>query len=160
MVTDYIRSYAIFTYRCGDLNTPGYHQYSTIGINADDAFGINHPLSGSRAITNVSCANGEWNNLVYELSSSAIEVTASQSMIGECWNYYALDIGRDASINSTLFSSAIENLPKCPCSMQQVIYDLQFYVDPEDSNCYISRFYQSAFGLGVYCCYQGSLDTG
>ena len=163
VVTDYTSSYAVFTYRCGDLNSPGFQHYSTIGINADNAFSFNHQLSGYEAIIDVSCANGEWNNLVYELnrdSRGRVDQSDSQRAIGECWNYYVIDTQRDATINSALFSDAVTKLPKCPCSESQVINDLQFYIDPDNSNCYISRFYESMFGLGVHCCYQGNQDTG
>ena len=156
MVTNFTSSYAIFTYRCGDLSSPGFQHYSTIGVNADNAFASNHPLSGYDTVNHVSCAQGDWNNLVYQLnrdSRGTVEQTNSQRTIAECWNYYAMNVISTAA-------SAIANLPRCPCSVQQVMYDMQFYVDPDDSTCYISRFYEPTLGLGSYCCYQGSQDTG
>ena len=162
VVTNYTSSYAIFTYRCGDLSTPGFQYYSTVGINADNAFSFNHQLSGYEAINTIACANGEFTNLVYELnrdSRGTVEQSDSQHTIAECWNYYVLS--QTLNMNSTVpLSEALANLPKCPCSAQQVLYDMQFYVDPDDSTCYISRFYESKLGLGTYCCYQGSQDSG
>ena len=68
-ITDGSRSYAVYTYRCGDLEWSGG---ATIGYNGGPVgnFYANHPLSGSSASA-IACLNSgvtEWSNVVYNIS--------------------------------------------------------------------------------------------
>ena len=68
VATDGIRSYAIFTYRCGDMN---WANSPTIGFNAAGNHYANHPNTGSSSGQEIACLHSpfsEWYNLVYELS--------------------------------------------------------------------------------------------
>ena len=67
VATDGILTYAIFIYKCGDLNWIGY-SYASIGFNiGPDAF-ASPKLSLTPSVNNISCLNGntsEWSNVVY-----------------------------------------------------------------------------------------------
>ena len=68
-ITDGFQSYAVYTYRCGDLQWPGG---ATIGYNGGPLGGFyeNHPLSGDSANT-IACLNAgvtEWSNVIYNVS--------------------------------------------------------------------------------------------
>ena len=68
-ITDGSQSYAVYTYRCGDL---GWSGGATIGYNGGPVgnFYANHPLSGQNA-RNIACQNlqtMEWSNVVYNIS--------------------------------------------------------------------------------------------
>ena len=68
-ITDGSQSYAVYTYRCGDLQWPGG---ATIGYNGGPVGGFyeNHPLSGAAA-NSIACINTgvtEWSNVIYNVS--------------------------------------------------------------------------------------------
>ena len=68
VITDGSTSYAVFTYRCGDMN---WAFGPTIGFNAAGDYYVNHPNTGSRNGEEIACLNSptsEWYNLVYEIS--------------------------------------------------------------------------------------------
>ena len=74
LVTDGTDSYAVFTYRCGDLQWPNYMDAS--GFEFIGFLGSNFPqlhrLLNSRNVSQeVACANypNVWNNLVYHLTA-------------------------------------------------------------------------------------------
>ncbi len=67
VITDGLNSYAVYTYRCEELE---WGDGATIGYNAAGDYFENHELSGSSA-TDVACLNdvfSVWSNLVYRLS--------------------------------------------------------------------------------------------
>ena len=69
-ITDGSQSYAVYTYRCGDL---GWSGGATIGYNGGPVgnFYANHPLSGTTSANAIACLNSdltEWFNLVYNVS--------------------------------------------------------------------------------------------
>ena len=75
-ITDGSQSYAVYTYRCGDLQWSGG---ATIGYNGGPVGGFyaNHPLSGGSANT-IACLNSgvtEWSNVVYNISCYACTPT-------------------------------------------------------------------------------------
>ena len=158
MITDYISSYAIFAYQCGDLNSPGFQYYSAIGINAGNSFSINHPLSVTAQVTDVACSNpsSNWTYLAYRLnvhSNEILQPSPQQLQVTSCWSYHVNDINRECIIPTEHLSEDIVSLPPCPCSKQKIVRDGHFYLDPENDECYISRF-PSNFGLGRSCCYR------
>ena len=68
VITDGATSYAIFTYRCGDMN---WAYGPTIGFNAAGDYYVNHPNTGSTNGEEIACLNSptsQWYNLVYEIS--------------------------------------------------------------------------------------------
>ena len=68
MITDGVTSYAVFTYRCGDMN---WAYGPTIGFNAAGDYYVNHPNTGSGNGEEIACLNSpdsQWYNLVYEIS--------------------------------------------------------------------------------------------
>ena len=77
MITDGATSYAVFTYRCGDMN---WAYGPTIGFNAAGDYYVNHPNTGSTSGEEIACLNSptsEWYNLVYEISlPNATNLTA------------------------------------------------------------------------------------
>ena len=69
-ITDGSQSYAVYTYRCGDL---GWSGGATIGYNGGPVgnFYANHPLSGTNSANTIACLNSgvtEWFNVVYNVS--------------------------------------------------------------------------------------------
>ena len=78
MITDGIDSYAVFTYRCGDMN---WAYRPTIGFNAAGGYFVNHPNTGSTSGEEIACLNSpisQWYNLVYGISlPNATNLTAA-----------------------------------------------------------------------------------
>ena len=69
MITDSSsKSYAIFTFFCGDLN---WARGPTIGYNAASDFYINHPATGADDADIIDCTNGPgtYYHLVYNISA-------------------------------------------------------------------------------------------
>ena len=69
VITDYMSSYAVLTYRCGSLDWSGD---ATIGFTTGPTIYATHPLSGGDNARDVACLNSlstEWVNLVYPLTS-------------------------------------------------------------------------------------------
>jgi len=67
-VTDGVQSYALFTYKCGEMEWSGG---ATIGFGASDELYANLRLSGSSQANAVACLNSpttEWSNLLYKLT--------------------------------------------------------------------------------------------
>ena len=77
VITDGATSYAVFTYRCGDMN---WAYGPTIGFNAAGDYYVNHPNTGSTSGEEIACLNSptsQWYNLVYEISlPNATNLTA------------------------------------------------------------------------------------
>ena len=70
MVTDGNNSYAVFIYRCGDLQWPGIFG-TTIGFGAGSEYFSNHWLSGTRDVTSIACLNTpghQFYSLIYALT--------------------------------------------------------------------------------------------
>ena len=69
LVTDFITSYAIFIYRCGDLN---FSNGATIGFNTRDGLFANHAATLRGNARSIACQNSPvspWVNVVYNLVS-------------------------------------------------------------------------------------------
>ena len=68
LVTDYSRSFAVFTYYCGDLE---YSNGATIGFSSRDGLFANHPATLRGSAQSIACLNKPvtpWVNIVYELT--------------------------------------------------------------------------------------------
>ena len=62
-MTDFERSYAVFTYYCEDL---GFLYNATIGFSTGDGVYANHEAIFSNSVT---CFLTPWVNVVYEIST-------------------------------------------------------------------------------------------
>ena len=78
MVTDGANSFAIFIYRCGDLQWSrgvfalGLHD-ATVGFGASSELFSNHRLSGAANVTNIACLNtpdNQYFTVLYEITNS------------------------------------------------------------------------------------------
>ena len=76
MITDVIKTYAVYTYHCNDIEWSGG---SVIGFNAGGDYYANHPFSDSIVASDIDCVHhpgSEWNNVVYDLNPS-VRVTVA-----------------------------------------------------------------------------------
>ena len=71
LVTDGSKSYAVYTYMCGELN---WSDAATIGFNTPDELRFNHPLSGTEFIDEIACIHLEnsLNNIIFDLEPSPV----------------------------------------------------------------------------------------
>jgi len=78
LVTDGTTSYAIYTYRCGEIN---WARSPSIGFNAAGRVFDNHPLAGNPSASAIDC-NGDnmWNNVIYNLTGYSLNITAPPSV--------------------------------------------------------------------------------
>lgn len=77
LVTDYKRSYAVFTYYCGDLRFSGN---ATIGFVTGDGMFANHETSLRGNPQSIACLNSPaspWVNIVYGINSAGILLNRS-----------------------------------------------------------------------------------
>ena len=74
MITDGNNSFAVFTYRCDDLQ---WSRGAIIGYNAAGDFFENHDFSGNFAesIDCINLPNSNYSNVVYQLSIEDITIT-------------------------------------------------------------------------------------
>ena len=73
ITTDHMRSFAVFTYKCGDI---GYSNSATIGFTAGDVLFANHPLTVRKRAQDIACINSpesQWVNVIYELTSEDLQ---------------------------------------------------------------------------------------
>ena len=69
LATDGLISYAVFTYKCGELNWVQHD--ASIGFSASKTLFANHPLSMQDNVTAIACLNktcAPWNNVVFQTS--------------------------------------------------------------------------------------------
>ena len=67
-MTDFSRSFAVFTYRCGDLS---YSNGASIGYDTPHGLFANHPASTRGRAEYIDCFNAPaspWVNVIYELT--------------------------------------------------------------------------------------------
>ena len=148
VITDGIQAYAVFTYNCPRMETPGYYKYATIGFNARGEYYQNHPFSGLSIANNVACTGLQLNTLVYRLHLHADFV---QQKRAQCLQMYKED--EDLFDNS--YISILTSLAEpCPCSLRQAWRDRRFQIDwRNDLYCFYQRF--SILGFSTqYCCYR------
>ena len=69
IVTDFSRSFSVFTYFCGDLS---YSNGATIGFTTTDGLFANHPATLRNSAQDIACLNSPatpWVNVVYEIAA-------------------------------------------------------------------------------------------
>lgn len=83
VITDFTTSYAVFTYKCGDL---GFSGDATIGFTAGDVLFANHRTSGylAKRIACVNSPDSQWVNLVYKLTADGLISFPSGILTIEC----------------------------------------------------------------------------
>ena len=79
LVTDGANSFALFIYRCGDLQWSGGGGFepgsvgATIGFGASSELFSNHRLSGTPSVTSIACLNtpdNQFFTVLYEITNS------------------------------------------------------------------------------------------
>ena len=68
MITDSIKTYAVYIYQCNDIQ---WSDGSVIGFNAGGSYFANHPLSDSTGARDIDCVNSpasDRSNVVYDLN--------------------------------------------------------------------------------------------
>ena len=154
VITDGIQAYAVFTYDCERMESPGYYQHATIGFNARGEYYQNHPFSGSSIVNNVACENERngfsLNTIIYRLHLQADFV---QQKRAECQRLYKEDEERYGSDLGPLLQYLAFVVEPCPCSLRQAWRDRRFQNDwRNDPYCFFQRFRN--FGTEAqYCCY-------
>ena len=81
IVTDFSRSFSIFTYYCGDLR---FSNDATIGFVTGDGLFANHPASLRGSAQSVACLNSPaspWVNVVYEITKTGKKWAILPSML-------------------------------------------------------------------------------
>ena len=72
MITNGTKSYAVFTYKCGELQ---WFEAATIGLNAPPDFFYNHPLTGTDIPPyEIACVhlNSSWNNVIIDMEPNPV----------------------------------------------------------------------------------------
>ena len=71
IATDGLASYAIFTYKCGELN---WMATTTIGFSITQDFYANHALSRAANVNDIACLNpnSTWSNVVYHVGGGKL----------------------------------------------------------------------------------------
>lgn len=156
MITDFLKSYAVFTYRRDLLQwsgLDGFYPQAVVGHNMNGVF-VNHPFSGTKLIVNVANGNEQWGNLVYLIGNLDSDLQRARS---QCLRKYNND--RIMYGDSVIFRSQLTQ--PCPCSISQAWSERRFLFSHERSVfqygengalCF-SQFFPSAFGSGQLCCY-------
>ena len=81
VTTDHRRSFAVFTYKCGDIE---YSNSATIGFAAGDVLFANHPFTLRKKTKDVACINSpdsQWVNVVYELTSEDLQPLGKHKIV-------------------------------------------------------------------------------
>ena len=68
LATDGIKSFAVFTYKCGELNWS--HNRASIGFSASSSVFANHRLSQLLNVNDIACLESPsppWSNVVYQI---------------------------------------------------------------------------------------------
>ena len=75
IVTDGVESYAVFTYKCGELNWSSILGSAAVGYSAGNNSFANHPLSQSSNVNSIACLNSPspWSNVIYHLTQSMFD---------------------------------------------------------------------------------------
>ena len=162
VITDLEQSYAIFTYKCGELQWTGLDDNPTIGFfSVANGMFENHPLSRQSTANQIACGpNLEYNNVLYPIGR------VDRRLVQSCLRWYRSDL----NIYGRSFIAGFDQiLPSCPCSFSQVLTDFRLFftfVASKTSVCFRQRFPPFGFPFGSpirECCYSlpfGALLTG
>jgi len=151
VITDGIQAYAVFTYDCERMESPGHYQYATIGFNARGEYYQNHPFSGLSVANNIACQNVDglrWNTLVYRLH---LQVDLVQQNKAECLQQYKEDEAFYGRYIYFFFP-----VDPCPCTLHQAWRDPGFQWDwLNDPYCFYQRLTNvvDSDQSTQYCCY-------
>ncbi len=81
VITDGSLSFALFIYRCGEMDWFGVP--TVIGFIAETSFFANHRLADSGDAREIACRNSNdtvWSNVLYQIALGVIEPTVPPSM--------------------------------------------------------------------------------
>ena len=151
IVTDVIRTYAVFSYMCGEIqwSALGRNRAAVVGYNSRANFFDNHPLSGLSGIGDaVSCTfdigRRRKRQDVEMPNNMPMPLPADENirrLVGQCLQFEARNMLAYLGTTETPQTLA-DKLDPCPCSPNQAIEDRARYVkfDIADgpTNCYIS----------------------
>ena len=73
LATNFVRSFAVFIYMCGDLS---YSADTVIGFFSEDGLNATHPASDRWNAMAIACLNypdNPWVNVVYELTAGKLK---------------------------------------------------------------------------------------
>ena len=166
IVSDVLRTYAIFSYMCGEIewSALGRNQAAVVGFNAIDSF-YNHPLSGFSGIGDgVSCTRQlRRRKRQMEPFNMNLKVPVDENLrerVALCLDTYNRD--RDLYTFGTDVDSLLEMLESypCPCYRDHAREDVgRFQQQRELPNCYVStryvdvQLFLSRLTLTQQCCY-------
>ena len=143
IVSDIERAYAVFTYKCGEIewSSVGENNLAVVGFNANGPFDEeseipfkNYRLSGLRGVGGtIACEYNPITNFIVRLPS-----TQRQRNQIECIK--ALDTDSDILQGEKTYSELAEMLKPCPCTLSQVSQDGARFIRQANSalNCYVS----------------------
>ena len=147
IISDGIRTYAVYTHHCDLLEWAGFGNNAVVGYSLRGTYFANHPLSGLEEVEDIGCLNqsrSDWTNLVYRLSVSVDDLQIQRA---ECMKFYDEDIELFGDISKIPLS-----LEPCPCSFFQATVDGRFQFDFTNPGCFYQTF-GSRSGSAQYCCY-------
>ena len=171
-MTDTFHTYAVFTYKCGDMQWSGLNQNqgAVIGFDAEGNYFGNHPLSGSSSIGEaVSCTfdnNMRRKKRELQQTDPICNLTPDPppDFRTECQQMGQDDI----SLFRKLFGANHREAPRtladmfgpCPCTKDHADNDLGRYIkQPSDTiigvECYVSGkpITVQTLNLTQQCCY-------
>ena len=148
VVTDGIKSYSVFIYKCNEIEWSGYWRHATVGYNAAGEYYQNHLLTGYEQVEDIDCPDNGLSNVVYKLSTFPDIIQRKKT---SCLN----KLDEDESMFGDV-ESFFEELQPCPCSFWQAWRDRRFRWDwsalYSGDLCFYERFPSPNRG-SQYCCY-------
>ena len=164
IVSDAIRTYAVFSYVCGDIqwSSVGTNRAAVVGYNSEANFFENHPLSGMSEIGNaVSCGSdvgGRRKRQTAQPTNVVLSPANLDFVNARCLRFRATD---ELFLLGSSPASLAAMLDPCPCTLQQATTDrAKFTRLATPTNCYVSSqpVYHQLLALGrvtltQMCCY-------
>ena len=83
VITDGNKTYAVYTYRCDDIQ---WSDGSVVGFNAGGSYYANHPLSDSLFARDIDCVHSpgsEWNNVIYDVNPNGTSIYTPPRLSGK-----------------------------------------------------------------------------
>lgn len=166
LITDGLRTYAIYVYECQQLQWSASQQndFPTIGFNINpiSAFGsdlrtfLEHPFSNTPIAHQIACSNINKGSLYYSEAFLVGNATDPLDLArAECQNHVDNDIYYELFLDNSTITE------RCPCTWFQAQRDFAFrFVDLHDITrddvyrnlrCYTNRFGQNDV---LQCCYR------
>ena len=173
IVSNTIRTYAIFSYKCGEVqwSSLGRNRAAAVGYNSEADFFDNHPLSGISGIGDaVSCtfnigkrrkrqAFGDPNTVAMELPGDQVVTAAVRQCLDLVHRDRFLFVFPDPLLDTPEELATL--LDPCPCHLSQAINDRARFIPlDEPANCFVSARpilpvfpRQGEIALTQMCCY-------